>query len=302
MLVATEPEQLPSLVSRHVRKARRFSFGHVPSPDVPLAVVGGAHEYCSPDYAVGGPSVPHHAVEFVARGRGSLVLGDRQFSLLAGTVFSYGPGVSHRITTDARDPLEKYSVGLTGPRAPQLLRDCGLAAGTVARVSSVGEVEEVFDHLIRDGLRGTGASNTLCAVLSEYLVVKLAELVLPAGERPSPAAGTFQRCRQYIATHFRRLRSLEQIATECDINQAYLCRLFRRFDHEGPYRYLLRLKMNFAAERLRDPKVLVKEAAAVVGFRDPFQFSHAFKNIFGTSPDVFRRLREQQHSLATNLS
>ena len=116
------------------------------------------------------------------------------------------------------------------------------------------------------------------------------------------AHATYQRCRQYIQDHWLHLLTLEQAARECHVAPAYLCRLFRRFDHEGPYRYLLRLKMNFAAERLRDPKVLVKEAAAVVGFRDPFQFSHSFKNIFGTSPDVFRRLREQQQSLASSLS
>ena len=157
-------------------------------------------------------------------------------------------------------------------------------------VWSVGEVQDVFDNLIRDGLRDSGASNSLCAALCEYLLIKMADLVMPSGTRPSPASATFQRCRQYIATHFRRLRSLEQIAQECDIDQAYLCRLFRRFDHLAPYRYLLRLKMNCAAEQLRDPGKLVKEVALGVGFEDPFHFSHAFKNVFGVSPDAFRRL------------
>src|SRR5438132_1033236 len=111
MRVITEadplPEQLPSLFSRQVRKARRFYLASVPLPDVPLAVVGGGHEFCSSGYAVHRPSFPYYSVEFVARGRGSLALGDREFALNAGTVFSYGPGVSHRITTDARDLLEK---------------------------------------------------------------------------------------------------------------------------------------------------------------------------------------------------
>lgn len=49
--------------------------------------------------------------------------------------------------------------------------------------------------------------------------------------------------------------------------------------------------MNFAAEQLRNPKLLVKEAAANVGFQDPFHFSHAFKKVLGTSPEVFRRLQ-----------
>lgn len=292
MGIATEPEQRPNLLSRQIRKARRFRLDGAPPPGMPLAVVGGGHEFCAAGYAAQRRSGTHYSVEFVARGRGSLTLHGQEYALAAGTVFSCGPGVSPRVTADARDPLEKYFVGLTGPRAPQLLAECGLAPGTAAQVSSVAEVQEVFDSLIRDGLRGTGASNALCATLAEYLMIKLADLVVPPGTCPSPAAATYQRCRRHITTHFRRLRSLEQVAQECDIDQAYLCRLFRRFDREGPYRYLLRLKMNHAAERLRrDSTVLVKEVAVAVGFPDPFHFSHAFKNIFGTSPDVFRRMR-----------
>jgi AraC-like DNA-binding protein len=150
--------------------------------------------------------------------------------------------------------LEKYFVSLTGPRAPQLPEGLRLGAGTVARVSSVGEVEEVFDHLIRDGLRGTGASNTLCAVLSEYLLVKLSELMMPTGERPSRRPARSGGAANTLRPTSTGSGPWSRIAAECDINQAYLCRLFRRFDHEGPYRYLLRLKMNFAAERLRDPR------------------------------------------------
>ena len=284
-----EPEKLSDFFSAQVRKARRFHLDDTPLPDIPLTVVGGGHEFCSPDYVIRRNSFPYFSVELVVRGRGWLTLDGKSHRLDAGAVFSYGPGVSQHITTDSRDLLEKYFVDFTGPRAPRILAECGLAPGTMARVASISELQDIFDNLIRDGVRGTGASNLLCAVLSEYLLIKLTDLVMPPGARPSPASATFQRCRQYIANHFRRLRSLEQIADECEIDQAYLCRLFRRFDHQAPYRYLLRLKMNSAAEQLRDPRKLVKEVALGVGFEDPFHFSHAFKNIFGVSPDAFRR-------------
>jgi hypothetical protein len=81
----------------------------------------------------------------------------------------------------------------------------------------------VFENLIRDGLRGTETSNTLCPVLSEYLLVKLADLVVPAGEHLPQRRSRSSGAASYIATHFRRLRSLEEVAAECDINEAYLC-------------------------------------------------------------------------------
>ena len=298
MPLTSEPQKLSDFFSGHVRKARRFSFEDAPSPDVPLIVVGGGHELCSPSYAIRRDGFPFYCVEFVARGRGWLTLNGRRHCLEAGTIFSYGPGVAQHITTDARDPLDKFFLDFTGPRAPQALCDHGLAPGAVARVSSVSEIEDVFETLIRDGSQGSSAANSLCVALWEYLLIKLSDLMLSPGTPPSAAAATFQRCRQYINNHFRRLRSLEQIAGECGIDQAYLCRLFRRFGHQAPYRYLLRLKMNFAADQLRDSRKLVKEVAANVGFDDPFQFSHAFKNVLGTSPDFFRRLDRPERQLA----
>ena len=61
---------------------------------------------------------------------------------------------------------------------------------------------------------------------------------------------TFQNCREHIRAHFRRLRTLEQIARDCHVDTAYVCRLFRRYDHQSPYQFLMRLKMNAAAELL----------------------------------------------------
>ena len=86
-------------------------------------------------------------------------------------------------------------------------------------------------------------------------------------------------------------RELEQVARECHVDRAYLCRLFRRYDQQTPYRFLMRLKMNLAAERLQHPGVLVKQVAAQLGFDDPFHFSRTFKSMFGVSPQRFRRLR-----------
>jgi len=95
----------------------------------------------------------------------------------------------------------------------------------------------------------------------------------------------------YIAEHFPRLRTLQQISLECHITSAHLCRLFRRYDRQSPYQYLLRLKMNAAADRLAQPGILVKQVAEETGFEDPSLFSRAFKRVLGLSPDGFRRLR-----------
>jgi AraC-like DNA-binding protein len=170
------------------------------------------------------------------------------------------------------------------------LRQYGLAPGSVTRIADPGEIQDVFDDLIENGSRNTRYSSRLCDVLLEYLVLKIADSSLPGDAPHSPAYATYQRCRRHIQTHYVELKSLVQIAKQCHLDPAYLCRLFRRYDHQSPYQFLMRLKMNQAAGRLLDPGTLVKQVAAELEFDDACHFSRAFKSVFGVSPEAFRQL------------
>lgn len=285
------PQTSPEFFSAHVAKARRFYLDLNPPKTRALAVVCGGCEECTPDYEVRRDTFPFYSIEYVARGRGTLELQDTAHTLLPGGVFSYGPGVPHHIAAAPAECLVKYFVDFAGTGARRLLRDCGLPPGRATRIFPPNELERAFDELIASGLKGTPYSGQLCVKLLECLALKIAEARAPLEDAESLAFSTYQQCRQHIQQHFPRLKTLQQITRECHLNGAYLCRLFRRFDHQTPYQFLLRLKMNQAAEMLRLPGVLVKQAAEQVGFADPFHFSRAFKSVLGLSPDAFRRLR-----------
>jgi AraC-like DNA-binding protein len=281
----------PPFFSPQVLEARRFYLDLAPAPSKPIAVVCGGWERCAPDYAIHRDTFPYYSIEFVVRGKGTLCLAGQDFAMLPGTVFSYEPGIAQRIITDAAEPLVKYFVDFTGSRAVRLLRQCLLAPGSTVRVFAPGDIQRIFDDLIHNGLSDSRFSRRICDLLLEHLILKTADCLMPREAQQTPAYATYQRCRQHIQAQHLRLRTLAQIARECHINPAYLCRLFGRYDHQSPYQYLLRLKMNLAAERLRDPGLLVKQVAAELGFSDPFHFSRAFKSVFGVPPEAFRGLR-----------
>ena len=281
----------PEFFSAQVREARWFYLDLAPPADVPLAVVCGGGETCRADYAMHRGTFAYTALEFVAGGRGWLTLAGAKCELLPGAVFTYAPGVPHDITTDAQQPLVKYFVNFTGQGGLDLLAGHGLPPGSHGRVFAPLDIQEVFERLLENGLKSTRYSGRLCATLVEYLIVKIAELLVPGEAAQTPAFGTYQRCRQHIQSHHARLKSLGQVAKECHVDPAYLCRLFGRYDHQSPYQFLTRLKMNLAAERLQNPATLVKQVAAELGFADAFHFSRAFKRVLGVSPEGFRRLR-----------
>ena len=281
----------PEFFSPQVAEARRFYLDLNPPKDQPLAVICGGCEQCTAEYAIHRASFPYYSLEFVARGQGTVRLQKRQYALQAGRLFCYGPGIRQQIATDPDQPLMKYFVDFAGTRARELVRACHLAPGRAIQVFAPHEIQAGFDELIRNGLKGTRFSARICATLLEFLVLKIAESQAPLEGIESQAFATYQQNRQHIQDHFERLRSLAQITQERHVNAAYLCRLFRRYDHQSPYQFLLRLKMNLAADELQKPGALVKQVAERVGFSDPFHFSRAFKSVFGLSPDVFRRRR-----------
>ena len=281
----------PAFFSPQVAGARRFYLDLNPPRRCRLAVVCGGLEHCRPDYAIHRATFPFYSIEYVARGHGELKLRNRTHVLQPGRLFAYGPGVPHHITGSPEDPLVKYFVDFAGTAAPALLRSCRLKPGQVAHIFPPHALAPLFDELIQSGLQAGRHSAALCARLLECLALKLLAASAPLENADTLAFMTYQQCRSHIERHFLRLQSLAQLARECHASQAYLCRLFRRYDRQTPYQFLLRLKMNHAAARLQQPGVLVKQVAEEAGFADPFHFSRVFKNLLGLSPDSFRRMR-----------
>lgn len=281
----------PEFFSTQVSEARRFYLDTSGRPQQPLTVVCGGCEHCRPGYQIDRGDFPFHSIEFVARGKGTLTLAGRKHALIPGRVFSYGPEISHVITTDEDALLLKYFVDFKGPGAAKTLRQYGLSPGTAMQVASPEAILRIFDDLIGNGQTDSRYSPQLCAAILQQLILKIAETAATQEAHTTAAFSTYQTCRDFIRTNCLTLHNLDQVASQCRIDTAYLCRLFRRFDDQSPYQYLLRLKMTAAAQRLHIPDVRVKEIAYELGFRDAFHFSRAFKKVFGMSPDVFRKLR-----------
>lgn len=281
----------PDFFSPQVFGARRFYLNLNPPKRAPLAVVSGGCEHCAPDYEIHRATFPFYSIEYVVRGSGTLKLQNRKHILLPGTVFSYGPGIRQDIVAATDDPPLKYFVDFGGLKSKEILRRCHLTPGRVLQLLPPNELQNIFDELIRSGQRGSPRSEQLCVKLLECLALKIAGARAPLAGTEALSFTTHQRCRQHIEKNFQRLKTLRQIAQECHVDAAYLCRLFQRYDHQSPYQFLMRLKMNLAAEWLQQPGAMVKQVAERAGFSDQFHFSRAFKSVFWVAPDIFRRLR-----------
>lgn len=279
---------LPSFMSKQVAEARRFYLRPLARGDAGPTVVSAGWERTADDYDIRRRGFRYFGLEFVAGGRGTLELGGRTHALGRGVVFAYGPGVAHRIVTDASHRLSKYFVDFAGAGTEAAMRAAGVAPGTCHAVAAVEEVQAAFEHLLAAGRRGTLASAKIATLQGRILLLLLADVRLPGGTRIDRSRQTFLRCREHLEKNFATIRTAGEVAAACGVAPAYLSRLFRRFAGEPAYRFLMRLKMHQAAALLEQERVNVSETAEVFGM-DPFHFSRVFKRVHGRSPTSFLR-------------
>jgi len=280
----------PTFFAEEVTSARRFYRDLAASSDGALKIVTGGVEHCGANYCINRGSFPFTTIEYVSRGHGTLEVAGEHHVLGPGSVFAYKKGVPHRITSDSRGSLVKYFVAFTGSDAARLLKDSGLASGQHAQISPADSLTALFEELVWGGTRVDAESEDYCRRILECLAVRIHTSIATAPEREPASFRKYQVCRGYIEVNFLDLHSAKEIADRCAISEVYLCHLFRRYDHQTPYRLLTRLKINHAAALIQQSDMLVKQAAAAVGYADQFHFSRVFRDVLGVPPRDWRRM------------
>lgn len=279
------------LLSQQVTGARYFFLNLAPKRAETLALVMGGRERCNPDYAIVRRNFPFYVLEYVVSGRGTVKLDGKRYELRPGMMFAYAPTTRCEIRTEPSDPMVKYFLSVAGSEVPKRLKRCGVSPGRARQLAAHAEVTSVLEDLVREGQRSGGLARRIGAVLFELLLLKIEDTTSLAPHASEPAREAFLRCKALIDAQAERLMTLEEIARAAGVEASSVCRWFRRYQGTSPYQYLLRRKMNIAAEHLVENGGLVKEVAQRVGFADPYHFSRAFKSVHGVAPRALLRFR-----------
>ncbi len=276
----------PRYVSRQVESSRLFWFD---PKDAGCEVVSGGYECCRPDYRIDREGFEWHTFEFVVGGAGKLSIAGREVVLRPGVGYLYGPGVAHRIESDAEHPLRKYFVVFRGDAFERDLEELGLEPGVVMETTRMDAMSRALDEMIVRGERRSRWSQRLCGLLHSQVLTMAKEDALDAGLADTRAFRTFRRVKDFIERHYLELSTLDEIARRSELDAAYLCRLFSRFQEETPYQCLTRLRMEHAARRLLETELSVKQVSEELSFSDPFHFSRVFKSVHRVPPSRFRK-------------
>jgi AraC-like DNA-binding protein len=283
----------PRFFSQQITEARRFFLRLTPPWPEGFNVVCGGSEHCAADYEVVRKHFHYFVVEFVASGEGLLVMNEKTYPLMTGAVFVYSPKTAYEMRCRSEKPMTKYFVAFAGSQVRNRLLPPAPKPGEIAQSSAPEHIVEILEGLIDAGQRETPFRERICRAIGEHLLLRLAETSVTLGTIGTQAFDTYQRCRRWIAENYRQIEDLPVVASMCNVDRAYLCRLFKRFAHKSPWQYVLQLKMRDAAHRLQSSDLRVRDVAYEFGFADPFQFSRTFHRILGVSPRQFKRLQQR---------
>ncbi|MDC7126604.1 MAG: helix-turn-helix domain-containing protein [Spirochaetales bacterium] len=272
--------QEPAFFSKQIHQAKRF-YKYPTEKRIPEVAAGG-REICSPGYKIKRKNFPFIALEFVSSGQGKLTLKDKTYSLDPGTIFVYGPNFEHSIESSTEKPLEKYFVNVQPNKE---LLEWSLY-GCAFHTSRPQSILLSFEELIDFGLDPSPLAEKVCEKLFRLIIEKAEYSVLPHGKYSHLAYHSYRRCKTIIETNYIELKSTEETAELCGISKTHICRLFARYDHQSPYRYLMGLKMNYAADLILTHGLSVKETAGKLGYEDQGHFSRAFKRSLGIAPSA----------------
>ena len=144
------------------------------------------------------------------------------------------------------------------------------------------EIQTLFEEIFRD-FHSAEFDHPRAVVQLEQLVY-----LCLAGEHKnlSSRTDTFKLqllTNRILANPFGEY-SLPQLAAERSISQVYLRKLFQQHTGIPLHKFILKARMEMAAELLRSGSYRIGELAEMCRFSDISAFSRAFKRMYGTSP------------------
>jgi AraC-like DNA-binding protein len=150
---------------------------------------------------------------------------------------------------------------------------------------SAAKIERALSSLLKDVLKLAGTEGRVTLTLDfQRGTVAVARTERPEAVLPDRERDFLGRLRRTMEAHLADPRfNVDELAAEVFLSRRHLLRKVHGLTGEAPGDLLRRLRLERAAEHLRQG-ASVKETATAVGFRSPSHFARAFRDAFGVPP------------------
>ncbi|MEM6550558.1 MAG: AraC family transcriptional regulator [Planctomycetota bacterium] len=241
-----------------------------------------------------GPS-PFALIQHTFDGRGKLIYERQTREVTAGQTMLLTFPHDHRYTTWPGQAWDFGYLVLHGREVMRLMKSLVAAQGPVVRLSehALSELAAVSIELLMETQANEASMAGHVSALAYRAVTALLDDLV------GPASSSVENAPSWLQPVMNRIETGEPDGTPCRLTVNELARLAglsrwhftRQFDrHVGspPAAYLLRRRLDYAAQQLHSTDRAIKAIAIDAGFPDPSYFAKVFARHFKVSPSAFR--------------
>ncbi len=226
------------------------------------------YEDCAPSHFYGPAVRTHWLLHYVVGGNGVFIREGQRYQLGAGDIFVIPPYLETYYEADEAHPWRYIWVGFTSERPLPNVLDA-----PVLHCPGAGEIFEEMKLCRRfEGGR------------SAFLSARLWDLMGLLLEQGRGEIGEVEKAINCIRSEYMTPLTVQGLADRLNLDRSYFSVLFKARTGLPPMQYLIRFRMEKAAELMVEHGECPSTAGISVGYPDLYHFSKVFKAHFGMSP------------------
>ncbi len=236
------------------------------------AIIG--RDDCAPGHKFGPYVRFDYLIHFVIEGCGTFINENNTYKVSKGQAFLIRPGEFTTYMADDVTPWHYAWIHFDGSLAKEF--------------DKFPDVFDVDKSFLKDFLMAFDMENNIEEYVTGMLFVLFSKLLSPNNKKDFPS-----KVKQYIDINYMDDINVEGIAKLFNMNRKYLSKIFKQQYNITIQQYLVEKRLT-EAQKFLDLGYSVKQSAAMVGYKDAFNFSKSFKAYYGKSPSEYKSQKSKQ--------
>ena len=224
---------------------------------------------CESNHSFGPAIRQYWLIHYIVSGNGTFQINNQKFSLTCGDIFIIPPHIETFYKADENNPWEYIFIGFTTSLMPVQLPN----------ILHFPQAKHIFTSMQQCENFNNGRSAYLSARLWDFFALLM--------DNKETELDYVDKALNYIKSDFINISSISQIADRLNINRSYFYSLFKSKTGISPKEYLIRYKLEIAADLMTKEHKSISLSAYSVGYNNIYNFSKIFKKYYGVSPQTY---------------
>ena len=251
-----------------------------------------------------------YEIYYFQEGSAFYIVGDSVYQLIPGDLLLFNGGILHRVNPSQDVPYIRSFINfvpaylesiVSEKMAEKLISPFQQTTGQLIRLD-MAEREEIdrlywlmFDERTKETV---GFEEMFQSYFTQLLVKIYRKLARNDGDRIRPN-GTqkevyVHRILDFVNSNYKEEVTLDQIADALHMNKYYMCHSFKELTGFTINKYVAKVRIDEAKKLLRTTDEPIGNISDTVGMKTAVHFSRLFKQFEGTSPNEYRKKKQNQ--------